>query len=187
MAPLHNPANLQGYRACLEIVGPDIPQVAVFDTAFHSTMPAKAYMYAVPYEYYEKYGVRRYGFHGTSHKFVSHRVAEKMGKKPVEYKTDTPGFIVNRCLFAFMLEAIHCYEDGVATVDDIDTAIKFGLNHPLGPFEMMDMSGLDTFPHVTETMEALPVTTWKCPESVKKLVAEGKYGRKSGEGWHKYN
>lgn len=114
-------------------------------------------------------------------------VAEKMGKKPVECKTDTPGFIVNRCLFAFMLEAIHCYEDGVASVDDIDTAIKYGLNHPLGPFEMMDMSGLDTFPHVTETMESLPVTTWKCPESVKKLVAEGKYGRKTGEGWHKYN
>lgn len=86
-----------------------------------------------------------------------------------------------------MLEAIHCYEEGVASVDDIDTAIKLGLNHPMGPFEMMDMSGLDTFPHVTETLESLPVTTWKCPESVKKLVAEGKFGRKSGEGWHKYN
>jgi 3-hydroxyacyl-CoA dehydrogenase len=61
-----------------------------------------------------------------------------------------------------------------------------GLNHPMGPFEMMDMSGLDTFPHVIETLESLPVTTWKCPESVKKLVAEGKFGRKSGEGWHKY-
>ena len=89
LAPLHNPANLQGYRACLEVVGPDIPQVAVFDTAFHSTMPAKAYMYAVPYEYYEKYGVRRYGFHGTSHKFVSHRVAEKMGKDIKDIKTIT--------------------------------------------------------------------------------------------------
>ena len=116
-----------------------------------------------------------------------YEVAQGMGKTAVECKTDTPGFIVNRCLFAFMLEAIHCYEEGVASVDDIDTAIKLGLNHPMGPFEMMDMSGLDTFPHVTETMEALPVTTWKCPESVKKLVAEGKYGRKSGEGWHKYN
>lgn len=116
-----------------------------------------------------------------------YEVAQGMGKTPVECKTDTPGFIVNRCLFAFMLEAVHCYEEGVASVDDIDTAIKLGLNHPMGPFEMMDMSGLDTFPHVTETLESLPVTTWKCPEAVKKLVAEGKYGRKSGEGWHKYN
>ena len=80
LAPLHNPANLQGYKACLSVVGPDVPQVFVFDTAFHSTMPAKAYTFAVPYEYYEKYKVRRYGFHGTSHKFVSHRVADKMGK-----------------------------------------------------------------------------------------------------------
>ncbi len=116
-----------------------------------------------------------------------YQVAQGMGKTPVTCKTDTPGFIVNRCLFAFMLEAIHCYEDGVASVDDIDTAIKLGLNHPMGPFEMMDMSGLDTFPHVTETLEALPVTGWACPESVKELVKEGKYGRKTGEGWHKYN
>jgi 3-hydroxybutyryl-CoA dehydrogenase len=72
-------------------------------------------------------------------------------------------------------------------VDDIDTAIKLGLNHPMGPFEMMDLSGLDTFPHVTETLEALSVTPWSCPESVKQKIAEGKFGRKSGEGWHKYN
>ncbi len=89
LAPLHNPANLQGYKACLEVVGPDVPQVAVFDTAFHSTMPAKAYMYAVPYEYYKKYGVRRYGFHGTSHKFVSQRVADKMGKNIKDLKIIT--------------------------------------------------------------------------------------------------
>lgn len=80
LAPLHNPANIQGYEACLNVVGPSVPQVFVFDTAFHSTMPPKAYMYAIPYEYYEKYGIRRYGFHGTSHKFVSNRVAQKMGK-----------------------------------------------------------------------------------------------------------
>ncbi len=89
LAPLHNPAHLMGYRACLEIVGPDVPQVFVFDTSFHSTMPPKAYMYAVPYEYYEKYAVRRYGFHGTSHKFVSHRVAEKMGKNIKDLKIIT--------------------------------------------------------------------------------------------------
>lgn len=80
LAPLHNPANVQGYEACVEILGPDVPQVAVFDTAFHSTMPPMAYMYAVPYEYYEKYGIRRYGFHGTSHKFVSAKCAELMGQ-----------------------------------------------------------------------------------------------------------
>ena len=89
LAPLHNPAHLMGYRACLEVVGPDVPQVFVFDTSFHSTMPPKAYMYAVPYEYYEKYAVRRYGFHGTSHKFVSHRVAEKTGKNIKDLKIIT--------------------------------------------------------------------------------------------------
>ncbi|MBR1763348.1 MAG: acetate kinase [Eubacterium sp.] len=89
LAPLHNPANIQGYEACLNVVGDKVPQVFVFDTAFHSTMPPKAYMYAVPYEYYEKYGVRRYGFHGTSHKFVSKRVADRMGKDITEIKTIT--------------------------------------------------------------------------------------------------
>lgn len=89
LAPLHNPAHLMGYRACLKVVGPDVPQVFVFDTSFHSTMPPKAYMYAVPYEYYEKYAVRRYGFHGTSHKFVSHRVADKMGKDIKDLKIIT--------------------------------------------------------------------------------------------------
>ena len=89
LAPLHNPANIQGYEACLNIVGPDVPQVMVFDTAFHSTMPAKAYMYALPYEYYEQFGVRRYGFHGTSHKYVSNRCAEKMGKDIKDLKIIT--------------------------------------------------------------------------------------------------
>ena len=89
LAPLHNPAHLMGYRACLKVVGPDVPQVFVFDTSFHSTMPPKAYMYAGPYEYYEKYAVRRYGFHGTSHKFVSHRVADKMGKDIKDLKIIT--------------------------------------------------------------------------------------------------
>jgi 3-hydroxybutyryl-CoA dehydrogenase len=115
------------------------------------------------------------------------QVSTQMKKVPVLCQTDTPGFIVNRCLFAFMLEAVHEYEEGVATIEDIDTAIKLGLNHPMGPFEMMDLSGLDTFPHVTETLEALKVTPWSCPESVKQKIAEGKFGRKSGEGWHKYN
>ena len=89
LAPLHNPANVQGYEACLSVVGPNVPQVFVFDTAFHSTMPPKAYMYALPYEYYKKYGIRRYGFHGTSHKFVSQRVADKMGKDIKDLKIIT--------------------------------------------------------------------------------------------------
>ena len=79
LAPLHNPANLIGIAAC-ESLMPGTPQVVVFDTAFHQTMPEKAYMYGLPYEYYEKYKVRRYGFHGTSHSFVSKRVAEIVGK-----------------------------------------------------------------------------------------------------------
>ncbi|MFR8548910.1 MAG: acetate kinase [Lachnospiraceae bacterium] len=78
LAPLHNPANLIGIHACMELM-PGVPMVAVFDTAFHQTMPAKAYLYGLPYEYYEKYGVRRYGFHGTSHSFVSKHAAEFMG------------------------------------------------------------------------------------------------------------
>ena len=78
LAPLHNPANLLGVRACQEVM-PGVPNVVVFDTAFHQTMPSKAYLYALPKEYYEKYGVRRYGFHGTSHSFVSKRLAELAG------------------------------------------------------------------------------------------------------------
>jgi acetate kinase len=85
LAPLHNPANLTGIRAC-EKVMPGVPMVAVFDTAFHQTMPAKAYMYALPYAYYENDKVRRYGFHGTSHKYVAGRAAAMLGKKPEELK-----------------------------------------------------------------------------------------------------
>ena len=82
LAPLHNPAGILGIEAARKVFG-NVPMVAVFDTAFHSTMPPKAYMYAIPYEYYEKYGVRRYGFHGTSHKYVSQQAAEMLGR-PLE-------------------------------------------------------------------------------------------------------
>ena len=85
LAPLHNPAGILGIEAAKKVFG-DIPNVAVFDTAFHSTMPPKAFMYAIPYEYYEKYGVRRYGFHGTSHKYVSQRAAAMLGKPAEELK-----------------------------------------------------------------------------------------------------
>ena len=84
-APLHNPANIIGINACRDVMG-DVPMVAVFDTAFHQTMPGKAYMYAIPYEYYKNDGIRRYGFHGTSHRYVSGRCAELMGKPIGELK-----------------------------------------------------------------------------------------------------
>ena len=83
LAPLHNPANITGIKACIAVMGPDVPQVAVFDTAFHQTMPPVAYTYALPYEYYEQDKVRRYGFHGTSHKYVTQRAADMLGK-PIE-------------------------------------------------------------------------------------------------------
>lgn len=85
LGPLHNPANLTGILSCEEIMH-GIPQVAVFDTAFHQTMPEKAYLYALPYEYYEKYGVRRYGFHGTSHRYVSKKAAEFLSTPPEKLK-----------------------------------------------------------------------------------------------------
>ena len=85
LGPLHNPANLIGIRSCQKVM-PGVPMVAVFDTAFHQTMPGKAYLYGLPYEYYEKYKVRRYGFHGTSHDFVSKRVGELLGKDRKDLK-----------------------------------------------------------------------------------------------------
>ena len=88
LAPLHNPANLKGVNAVTELM-PGLPQVGVFDTAFHQTMPDYAYMYAVPYEFYEKYGIRRYGFHGTSHRYVAQRVCDFLGVNPAEKKVIT--------------------------------------------------------------------------------------------------
>ncbi len=89
LAPLHNKAHVQGIRACRSVFGEQVPEVVVFDTAFHSTMPQKAFMFNVPYEYYEKYAVRRYGFHGTSHRYVSARCAQLMGKDIKDMKMIT--------------------------------------------------------------------------------------------------
>ena len=86
LAPLHNPANVLGVKACIDTFGKDKPQVAVFDTSFHQTMPEHVYMFALPYKYYEKYGVRKYGAHGTSHRFVSDRLAEVIGKDKKDLK-----------------------------------------------------------------------------------------------------
>ena len=89
LAPLHNPAHIQGINASIELFGKEVPQVVVFDNAFHSTMPAEAYTFPVPYEFYEKYQIRKYGFHGTSHRFVSARCAEVMGKDIEDLKIVT--------------------------------------------------------------------------------------------------
>lgn len=89
LAPLHNPAHIQGIRACRNVFGEGVPEIAVFDNAFHSTMPPEAYIFPIPYEYYEKYKIRRYGFHGTSHRFVSNRCAKLMGRDISELKIIT--------------------------------------------------------------------------------------------------
>lgn len=89
LAPLHNPAHIQGIKASIELFGDKVPQVAVFDNAFHSTMPPEAYMFAIPYRYYTEYGLRKYGFHGTSHRFVTGRCSEVMGKPAEELKIIT--------------------------------------------------------------------------------------------------
>lgn len=89
LAPLHNPAHVQAIRACQAVLDASVPQVVVFDTAFHQTMPEKAYMFAIPYEYYEKYHIRRYGFHGTSHRYVSQRCAKLMGRNIKDMKIIT--------------------------------------------------------------------------------------------------
>ena len=89
LAPLHNPAHILAIQACEKVLDPSTPQVAVFDTAFHQTMPPKAFLYGVPYEYYEKYNIRKYGFHGTSHRFVSNRLAALLGKDIKDLKIIT--------------------------------------------------------------------------------------------------
>ena len=88
LAPLHNPPNLNGVKACMALM-PQVPQVVVFDTAFHQSMPEKAYLYGLPYELYVKYGVRRYGFHGTSHKYVAQEAARMMGGEVSDYRIIT--------------------------------------------------------------------------------------------------
>ncbi|MBP0990373.1 MAG: acetate kinase [Oscillospiraceae bacterium] len=89
LAPLHNPAAVAGIKACMEVFPKETPMVAVFDTAFHQTMPEKAYIFGIPYEYYEKYHIRRYGFHGTSHRYISAKVAENIGRPIEELKIVT--------------------------------------------------------------------------------------------------
>ncbi len=119
---------------------------------------------------------------------ITKGLAEKLGKDPVIVNKDTPGFIVNRLLVVQLMEAIRVYEEGIASIEDIDKAIKGGLNHPMGPFELMDLTGLDINYHVNEYFhreltQELKHTT---PITLKNMVRAGKLGRKTGEGWYKY-
>ena len=137
LAPLHNPATILGIRACQKAM-PNVPMVGVFDTAFHQTMPKHNYIYPIPYEYYEKYGIRKYGFHGTSHQYVSKRVAEVMGKDIKDLKIVT-------CHLG--QGASICAIDGGKSIDT-----SMGLS-PLGGIAMVTRSG-DMDPSVvTEIME----------------------------------
>ncbi|MEI9475493.1 MAG: 3-hydroxyacyl-CoA dehydrogenase family protein [Deltaproteobacteria bacterium] len=115
-------------------------------------------------------------------------VTKKMGKEPVEVKKDTPGFIVNRLMIPHFVEAIRMLEEGIATAEDIDKAIKLGLNYPMGPFELMDLTGIDIAHHVTEYFykELNKESKWSVPPLMKSMVRAGRLGRKTGGGWYKY-
>lgn len=115
-------------------------------------------------------------------------MARKFGKEPVEVKKDTPGFIVNRLMMPHMIEAIKMAEEGVASIEDIDKAVKLGLNYPMGPFELMDLTGIDIMHHVTEYLykELNKESKWSAPTLLKSMIRAGKLGRKTNGGWYKY-
>ncbi len=115
-------------------------------------------------------------------------MAKKMGKEPVEVKKDTPGFIVNRLMMPHMIEAIRMAEEGVASIEDIDKAVKLGLNYPMGPFELMDLTGIDIALHVTEYLykELNKENKWSAPTLLRSMIRAGKLGKKTGAGWYKY-
>jgi 3-hydroxybutyryl-CoA dehydrogenase len=115
-------------------------------------------------------------------------MAKKLGKEPVEVKKDTPGFIVNRLLMPHFVEAVKMAEEGIASVEDIDKAVKLGLNYPMGPFELMDLTGIDIGLHVIEYLyrELNKESKWSAPTLMKSMVRAGKLGRKTRGGWYKY-
>jgi 3-hydroxybutyryl-CoA dehydrogenase len=115
-------------------------------------------------------------------------MARKMGKEPVEVRKDSPGFIVNRLMIPHMLEAVKMAEEGVASIEDIDKAVKLGLNYPMGPFELMDLTGIEIAHHVADYLykELDKGSKWSIPVLMKSLIRAGKLGRKTGGGWYKY-
>ena len=143
LAPLHNPPNIMGINACQQSL-PGVPQIAVFDTAFHQTMPKKAYIYALPYEYYEKYKVRKYGFHGTSHKYVSERAADLLGKPYDKLKIVTC-HLGNGSSIA----AVNCGKTvdtsmGFTPLDGLAMGTRCGTIDPAVVTFLMNKEGLDT-------------------------------------------
>ena len=115
-------------------------------------------------------------------------IAKKMGKVTVEIKKDTPGFIVNRVMIPHFIEAIKIVEEGIATIEDVDTAVKNGLNYPMGPFELMDLTGIDIAYFVMEYFykELNKESKWSSPGLLKSVIRAGKLGRKTGAGWYDY-
>lgn len=115
-------------------------------------------------------------------------LARKMGKEPVEVKKDTPGFIVNRLMVPHLIEAAKMLEEGVASMEDIDKAVKLGLNYPMGPFELMDLTGVDIALHVTDYLykELNKESKWSAPTLLRSTIRAGRLGRKTGAGWYKY-
>ena len=116
-------------------------------------------------------------------------IAKKMGKVTVEIKKDTPGFIVNRVMIPHFIEAIKIVEEGIASIEDVDTAVKNGLNYPMGPFELMDLTGIDIAYFVTEYFykELNKESKWSAPGLMKNIIRAGKLGRKTGAGWYDYS
>lgn len=120
---------------------------------------------------------------------VTMELSRKMGKEPVEVRVDSPGFLVNRLMIPHMVEAIKLLEEGVASKEDIDKAVKLGLNYPMGPFELMDFTGIDICKNVTDYFyaELNKELKWASPTTFKNQVRSGKLGRKTGAGWYDYS
>lgn len=142
LAPLHNPAHVLGIRACIKCLGDKVPQVAVFDTSFHATMPEKAYMFAMPYEYYEKYDVRKYGAHGTSHRYVSGRCIELLGGKKEDSRVITC-HLGNGCSITAVKDG-KCVDTsmGLTPLDGMMMGTRSGAVDPSAVLYIMEKEGL---------------------------------------------